>query len=227
MASGDDWSNDELQASVNAYLEMLRLHRSGKPYVKKQYYRALAQRYRRTEKAFEYRAQNISYVLALQGREWLPGLVPAKNVGAKIAAQIEQLLADAEGTPNPRSAAFESQVVAARKRPESPVPVGNNAPTAEARQAQVYDRDPAVKAWVLATAKGTCESCKQAAPFLTVDNEPFLEVHHVRHLADGGSDTTTNAVAVCPNCHRALHYSADRQKLVAALFERLTRLIKE
>lgn len=227
MASGEDWSTDELRASVIAYLQMLRLHRSGKPFVKKNYYRDLAEQHKRTAKAFEYRAQNISYVLALQGREWLPGLAPAKNVGPKVAAQIEQLLADVEGTPNQGGAAFESLVVAARKRKEARLPIGNRTPVTESREARVYERDPEVKGWVLDAAKGTCESCGQAAPFLTVDNEPFLEVHHVRHLADGGSDTIANAVAVCPNCHRALHFAADRQSLVSRLFKRVARLVRE
>jgi len=42
-------------------------HQAGKPFVKKSYYRELAARFGRTAKAFEYRAQNISHVLSLQG----------------------------------------------------------------------------------------------------------------------------------------------------------------
>ena len=208
---------------------MLRLHRRGNAFVKKRYYRDLAQRFGRTEKAFEYRAQNISYVLALQGREWLPGLAPARNVGPAVTAQLEQILAEAEGGSNQRSAAFESRVTAARnrKRMFAPDAIGNKTPPSESRQVRIFERDPEVKAWVLNAANGVCESCEQAAPFLTIDDVPFLEVHHVRHLADGGSDTTTNAVALCPNCHRALHYSATRQQLVATLYGRIARLIKE
>ncbi len=37
------------------------------------------------------------------------------------------------------------------------------------------------------------------------DGSP-LEVHHVIRLADGGSDTINNSVALCPNCHRELHF---------------------
>lgn len=36
-------------------------------------------------------------------------------------------------------------------------------------------------------------------------NIPFLEVHHVKWLAKGGSDTVNNVVALCPNCHRKMH----------------------
>ncbi|MGU9854837.1 HNH endonuclease [Pseudomonas sp. LF245] len=33
---------------------------------------------------------------------------------------------------------------------------------------------------------------------------PFLEAHRTRHLAQKGSDRTSNAVALCSNCHQPL-----------------------
>nr|WP_275041241.1 HNH endonuclease signature motif containing protein [Halomonas meridiana] len=38
------------------------------------------------------------------------------------------------------------------------------------------------------------------------DGSPYLEVHHRKPLAEGGDDTVANAIALCPNCHRAAHY---------------------
>lgn len=35
---------------------------------------------------------------------------------------------------------------------------------------------------------------------------PYLEVHHIIFLAQGGDDTVDNAEALCPNCHRRKHY---------------------
>lgn len=71
----------------------------------------------------------------------------------------------------------------------------------------VFRRNPDVVAEVLERANGICEKCKQSAPFLRAsDGTPYLEVHHIITLADGGSDTVDNAMAVCPNCHRELHY---------------------
>lgn len=58
-------------------------------------------------------------------------------------------------------------------------------------------------------AKGICQLCKKNAPFISKDNKPFLEVHHIEWLSEGGSDTIKNAVAVCPNCHRKLHNLRD------------------
>lgn len=221
---GNLWARDELKASVEAYIDMLRLHRSGKPFVKKDYYRTLEKRFGRTEKAYEYRAQNISRVLELQGREWLPGLLPARNIGLRVTAVLEQLIADCEGTQNSHAATFEAEVRAAlRKRPAKPP--GNPTPPRQKGLATSYGRDREVQAWVLAEANGRCESCCQEAPFRNADGAPFLEVHHVRQLADGGPDTTDNAVAVCPNCHRALHFATDREKRKRQLYERLERLV--
>ena len=75
-----EWSDDELRESVEAYVDMLRKHHTGVPFSKKNYYKRLSEKYGRTVGAFEYRMQNISYVRALMGREWIPGLLPAKNL---------------------------------------------------------------------------------------------------------------------------------------------------
>ena len=95
MAS-DDWSDEELRAAVDAYCDMLHKEKNGELFIKKAYYASLASQFSRTDKAFEYRMQNISYVRCIAGRKWLTGLKPAKNVGAKNAAKIEYFLALAE-----------------------------------------------------------------------------------------------------------------------------------
>ncbi len=68
-----------------------------------------------------------------------------------------------------------------------------------------YQRNPYVVAYTLRRANGVCELCEQPAPFNRPNGEPFLEVHHVKHLEDDGDDKTENAVALCPNCHRMMH----------------------
>ena len=70
-----------------------------------------------------------------------------------------------------------------------------------------FKRNPDVIVEVLKRANGVCEKCQQDAPFVRKkDNTPYLEVHHIVRLASGGEDTVANAIAVCPNCHRELHY---------------------
>ena len=66
-------------------------------------------------------------------------------------------------------------------------------------------RNPYVVAYTLRRANGVCELCEQPAPFNRGNGEPYLEVHHVKDLKDGGGDMTENAVALCPNCHRMMH----------------------
>ena len=112
----DGWSKEELRSSVNAYVEMQRKERQGESFTKKSYYRDLASKFGRTEKSFEYRMQNISYVMTLLGRGWLQGLKPAKNVGANIAAEIELMIAEAEGKEIIPVAAFEIEVREEKKR---------------------------------------------------------------------------------------------------------------
>lgn len=70
-----------------------------------------------------------------------------------------------------------------------------------------FRRNPDVIVEVLLRADGICERCKQQAPFSrSRDGTPYLEVHHIKRLADGGDDSVENAQALCPNCHRELHF---------------------
>ena len=90
-----------------------------------------------------------------------------------------------------------------------------------------FVRDPQVIAWVLQRAAGSCELCGEPAPFVRRDGAPFLEVHHVRPLADGGSDRVTNAAALCPNCHRRCHLAKDAVAANALLLKRVGELKPE
>lgn len=74
----------------------------------------------------------------------------------------------------------------------------------------VYYRDPYLKQMVKRIAEGKCQFCSENAPFIDKHGEPYLEAHHVIRLADGGSDTIDNMVAICPNCHRKMHVLNDQ-----------------
>lgn len=224
---GESWTNEELAASVQAYVEMQQLDRDHKPYTKRKYYDDLAERFGRSAKAFEYRMQNISYVLSVMGRDWLTGLKPAKNVGARVAAQIEELIAELEGQAITPVAAFEISVRDNISKNDLPEPAGNQTPKTSTTSVTQYERDARVKAWILKKAEGICECCNQQAPFNGPDGRPYLEVHHVRKLAEKGADSTENAVAVCPNCHRELHYGQNSKNLVEKLYEKIRRLKRQ
>lgn len=89
---------------------------------------------------------------------------------------------------------------------------------------QRFVRDPNVISWVLNEAGGRCEACDDPTPFVRADGEPYLEVHHVRPLAEGGPDTCCNAIACCPECHRQLHPDPDRDRIRSAVIRRIDRL---
>jgi hypothetical protein len=92
------------------------------------------------------------------------------------------------------------------KIPKRGKSVGNLRPKKVITTFEAYVRDPHVVSDVLQRSSGTCELCKKLAPFNRPTGEPFLEVHHIIGLAEGGADVVENAVALCPNCHREAHH---------------------
>ncbi len=223
----ENWTDAQLRAAVEAYVDMLDKSARNIPYVKKNYYRELAAKFGRTDKAYEYRMQNISYVFSLLGRRWIKGLKPAKNIGATNLAKLQQLIAEVEQQSFTQQAEFDVEVARFKSKSFTKCPEGQIQVTRQSSAVTRYIRDPEVKAWVLQQANGVCEVCCKEAPFENSQGEPFLEVHHLRRLADKGSDTITNAVALCPNCHRELHYGRNQGVKLQNIYARINRLIAE
>lgn len=96
-------------------------------------------------------------------------------------------------------------------------PAGNSSPRVQTHESKVYARDPSVVAFVEARADGHCELCGAAAPFKRPDGSPYLEVHHITPLSEGGPDIVDNAAALCPNCHRACHHGDAAGRLRSSL----------
>jgi 5-methylcytosine-specific restriction endonuclease McrA len=100
-----------------------------------------------------------------------------------------------------RSANLSPEVREARMRAWSPRPERIDVAST------AFVRNPHVVATVLSRANGYCEHCEQPAPFMRKsDGTPYLEVHHIQPLGEGGEDTVENAIALCPNCHRKRHF---------------------
>jgi len=221
---GNNWSDEELEAAVISYMEMRKKALAGEKFIKKSYYADLAKQFNRTEKAFEFRMQNISYVYSSLGRDWVTGFKPAKNVGVKVAQRIEELINGIEESHSNLPATFQAQVDSQLSKTDIEIPKGTTSPEKLVTSVTQYKRNACVVAYVLKKADGICECCGNNAPFSKDNGELFLEVHHLKRLADGGSDTICNAVAICPNCHRELHYGGSRKKLLSQIYLKNERL---
>ncbi len=224
IAADSTWSDAELLATVAAYKDVFDRVRSGLPVNKAATYRDLSGRFGRTPGAYERRMQNISAVLDEMGAPWLPGLLPMRNIGTHVRPRLVNIVRDRfkDGIHSPP--AYDPEVVELLTHSSLSMPIGEPAPVATVRQVTDYARDAKVKAWVLRQANGRCESCGSSAPFRTIEGLPYLEVHHVRTLAARGPDTIDNTVALCPNCHRRLHYGDDAIELREALLAKIDRL---
>ena len=126
----------------------------------------------------------------------------------------------AVATQNPESVNLDERLASLKRTAEK---AGAVAPERELRQVveAFVRRSVAVRDYALARAKGTCECCDLAAPFKTKSGTPYLEVHHIRRLSDGGPDRPDAVAAICPNCHRAAHFSADAAQLNIKLLGRV------
>ena len=85
----------------------------------------------------------------------------------------------------------------------------------------VYERSRAVRDYVLLRAAGKCELCEQPAPFRRSGGLPYLEPHHTTRVSDGGPDHPQFVAALCPACHREVHYGEHAQEKNIRLVERL------
>lgn len=229
------WSDTELAVAIKAYLQMLHWELQGMPYNKAAVNRSLREGALagRTKASIEFRMQNISAALYGLKMPYIAGYLPARNIGTTVKEKMVAMLS-AQGiesleayVPTPDIQLLAERVSELRQRSLGAIPKGSDTPATVTTTTTTFVRDPAVKAWVLQAAKGNCEGCGANAPFQGTDGLPYLEVHHVMPLSSHGSDKTTNAVALCPNCHRRCHYSADRDEFKLALYERNARLLVE
>jgi 5-methylcytosine-specific restriction protein A len=234
MATSTEWSIAELRGAVNAYLTMLSYEQTNTQYSKTEIRRKALESFLkgRTAGSFEYRMQNISAVLYKANLPYITGYKPAINVGASVLKKISALLTEMQViTPNiykptaeEKTLDFQTNIL--RKKINTKIiPTGNQKPKKTKISSETYIRDPLVRAWILEHSSGICESCGDEAPFHTeTSNLPYLEVHHLISLSNNGADSIENAIAVCPNCHRRLHYSIDKTQLKDAIYKKIIRL---
>jgi 5-methylcytosine-specific restriction protein A len=226
------WTDAELDACLTAYLGMQKKQRQGLPFVKAQVHREL-QSDKRTAKSIEYRMQNLSSLMKELSLPIVNGYQPAGHLGSGIRARVLSMM-EARGvysplnylpTVNDEELVYRAEML--RDIDLTMPPTGIQNPASITSIQTGYVRDPKTRAWILKNSNGFCEGCGQKAPFLTNSGSPFLEIHHVRRLADYGSDRPSNTVALCPNCHRRCHISEDREVFTDFLYKKIARLKRE
>ncbi|WP_017253942.1 HNH endonuclease [Pseudomonas tolaasii] len=233
--SNTGWSDQELEASVDGYLKMLKLESLGQPLNKKAEHELLRESAlgARSLASVDYRMRNISAVFETLNHTPIAGYTAASNVGSGIVSRIRRMLEQRgiveyqDNAPTSDEALLERRAAKLQSKPIKTKPEGITTPQQVSTTSTSYVRDPEVRAWVRQQAAGICEGCGLHAPFNLDNGQPFLEVHHVKHLAQKGSDRTSNAVALCPNCHQRCHRSSDREAFTAALYSKIERLIRE
>jgi len=119
----------------------------------------------------------------------------------------EEDLEDGPSLENSDSAPQDLTTLRAKALSACTVPAGSIAPKEAIRA--IYHRSVQVKRYVLARAAGHCELCNAPAPFKKKDGRPYLEPHHINRVSDGGPDHPLHVGAICPTCHRNIHFGLD------------------
>jgi predicted HNH restriction endonuclease len=130
---------------------------------------------------------------------------------------------DLDTTPSPDPTTTDEDLTDLRNRADAASSEAGTVDTRE-RTVQSYDRAPQVREYALARAEGHCEGCGEPAPFRDSDGQPYLQVHHVHELSDGGPDTPETVIALCPNCHYRVHHGQDGEAFNRELAHRLADL---
>jgi 5-methylcytosine-specific restriction endonuclease McrA len=86
-------------------------------------------------------------------------------------------------------------------------------------ETQIRKRSVLIRTYALERSRGVCEGCFQPAPFSTKNSMPYIEVHHLTPVSQGGADHPMNVAAVCPNCHRRTEKSEDADAFNEAIRE--------
>lgn len=221
------WSKEALERCVSRYSEALYSIDLGRKFDKAVTYQELSKvSGGHSDGSVRNLFQNISYELDRRGLKTIPGIAGRPNsseaLQAVVASHLDDLLTAKAETEVHRKEAQARHFV----RLDRP-PAGNSGPQRKDSPGRPYFiRDIQVSIYIKAMAVGKCELCEQAAPFHGRDGAPYLEIHHIRMLADGGPDVPSNTVALCPNCHKAIHLGANSEQLREILYSKVNRLIR-
>lgn len=92
---GEDWSEQEVAATVASYFEMLRLDAQGAPYRKSAFNEALRLQLRgRSKASVELKYQNVSAVLHALDLPFIPGYKPRGNAQLLLRKAVQKFVLD-------------------------------------------------------------------------------------------------------------------------------------
>jgi 5-methylcytosine-specific restriction endonuclease McrA len=85
------------------------------------------------------------------------------------------------------------------------------------REVKQVERDRDIREVCLMRAGYQCEINSEHTSFTTVNGRQYVESHHIIPLKyqdqfNFNLDTVDNLIALCPNCHKAIHYGSRRTK---------------
>lgn len=174
----------------------------------------------------KFRSSNKDFIRSAMNTYLMPQMKRAHSKGAvdyifsQFREDEEQTLPNLSDIAREEAVQLEKAKALTHKERLEELRKANKKPAQVTVQQTVFIRNQFVVAEVLFRANGHCEQCKKPAPFLRdSDNTPYLEVHHIVRLEDGGDDTVENAIALCPNCHRKAHYGQKNEHTTLGLVQ--------
>jgi hypothetical protein len=145
IAMANDWSREEVEATVSDYFDMLAMELRGKSFNKAEHNRNLQNLINnRTKGAIEKKHQNISAVLIELGYPYIDGYKPLPNYQRLLYEVVEDRLLNATSLHHVAAVAVEKTV---EQPPEVSDVLGIlvNAPHRETDKPKLYDRAPRIR----------------------------------------------------------------------------------
>lgn len=101
----------------------------------------------------------------------------------------------------------------------------NTRPNQESRTINSYPRNSILRAYIKERSNYSCEmpNCDYVG-FEKENGQKYIEVHHVEPLFEGGEDSMQNTAALCPTCHRKLHYAENKEEMKVELLSFISTL---
>lgn len=221
--SGAGYDKHDMNETAKAYFRMHEQELGKRPCVKARVEQRLAESLRRSRRSVQVQMQRISAVLEDLNHPHIRGYKPSHN-SPGVAQRIRRAIFDNgllsedayQATADPQE--LDRRVETLLRKPIVGIPLGEVHPEKQQVTRTVTKRLPVIVAKVIQIAEGTCELCGKR-PFKDKSGRPYLEVHHVQPLGEGGADTVDNAVALCPDCHARSHHAENTDAVAEEIRE--------